>query len=441
MTKQKSNNFGERLFAEGVSVSNDSRQTGLNNNDLIIGSSSSGKTGTYIFQMLLNPHGSYIVSDTKGRLCRLFGDYLKAKGYKVSVLDFVRPSQSIAYNPLSYIGRKEDGSLIEKDVKKLASDIVPSLDKEEPFWEKAAMRYITMLIAYVLEALPENHHCMSSVVRFHEAFNEGKGRILLEEWAECHPDSLAARKYSEMSETHTAEKMWLSIMEFANESLDPFSYKEYEPIFGIHEGIDFASLGDEKTVLFINSSDNDTSFHILSNILFSQALQNLIEKADMTEDGRLPVPVRLIMDDFASGPMIRDFDNVISVIRSRDISVSIIIQSISQLWTKYSEHMGTTIINNCDHILYLAGHDLQTARYMSAYIDRTPNTVLNLPRQSAVFIEDGAKARIVTKLTPYSVDVKSLLEKLERAEGISSSDSDKGITGNNDSTGGNGYEK
>lgn len=414
MKKMTTSTYGERMFAQGISVSNNTRETGLNNNDLIIGGTGSGKTGGYIFQSLLNPHGSLIVSDTKGQLCRMFGDYLRCKGYQVRVLDFVRPEKSIAYNPLSYIGYDKRKGYKEKDIKKLATIIMPKLDSKDPFWERAASRYIAMLIGYVLEALPKSEHTMRSVVTLHEQFMGGKGRKLLQSWAHIHPEKFSSRKYTEMSESYNAEKMWLSIMEFANEALDPFSYVEYDAIFAHAKGVDIEELGKTKTVLFVNSSDNDTSFHVLSNLFYTQALQNLLLAADNKENGSLDVPVRMILDDFAASPKIEDFDNIISVIRSRNISVSIIIQSISQLWSKYSKDMGSTIINNCDHILYLAGHDPETADYISRYIDKTSNTVLTLPRNSAVLITDGEKPRIVAKLKPYSVDIQTLVKEAQK---------------------------
>lgn len=403
--------MNERILADGIKVSNNTRETGLNNNDLIIGGSGSGKTGGYIFQALLNPTGSYVVSDTKGQLQRIFGDYLQEKGYKVKVLDFVRPEKSVSYNPLDYVGYGKHNQYSEKEVKKLANIIMPKLDDKDPFWEKAATRYLCMIIGYVLEALPENQHNFKEVVAFHQEMLGGRGRELIQQWAELHPGKFSSRMFKSMRESYNAEKMWYSIMEFANEALDPFSYKEYNHIFGESHGISISEISHEKTVLFINCSDNDTSFHVLSHVFFAQALQQLLSEADSKDDGRLDIPVRIIMDDFAAGPRIEDFDNIISVIRSRDISVSVIIQSISQLRSKYSKEMGNTIINNCDHILYLSGHDPETADYISKYIDKKPGTVLTLPRENAVLITDGEKARVVTKIKPYAVDVRSLIKK------------------------------
>ena len=397
----KKNLIGERIFAPGVTVSNNTRLTGLNNNDLIIGGSGSGKTGGYIYNLLLNPYGSMIVSDTKGLLHRIFSRYLKEKGYRVQVLDFVNPEKSIGYNPLRYIRQNKFGEYNEADIMKLANIIMPKLDAEEPFWEKAAARYICMLIGYVLEYAPEEEQTMTSVCEIHRRMLSSSGRVKFEKWAMENPHCFAARKYKQMAGSAEAEKMWKSIMEFVNEGLDVFDYIEYEPIWEGEDSINIAELGHEKTVIFVNSSDNDTSMHTLVNLFQTQAMQVLLAEADKMEDGRLPIPCRLILDDFASSARIENFDNLISIIRSREISVSIIIQSLSQLNNMYSVHRANTILNNCAHVLYLSGKDQDTMQYVANYLNQTVHSVLKLPRDKAVFIEEGATARIVSKLVPY----------------------------------------
>lgn len=393
--------FGKRIFAENVQVSNNMRETGSNNNDLIIGSSRSGKTGGYIYNMLLNPSESYVVSDTKGQLSKMFGPYLESLGYKVLLLDFVNPGNGNGYNPLMYVRRHKNGRIYERDIKKIATFMTPSLDSKDPYWEKAACRYIILLMGYVLESLPLIEQNLYSVVKMHRVVQEGIGMDIINDWCKEHPNTFTAGKYNEVVPLKTAEKTWACVMDFASEILEPFGYAEYKSIFAGKNCVDIKAIGREKTVLFINVSDNDTSFHCIANVFNIQLLQALIEEADSHDDGRLDVPVRIILDDFAAGPAISDFDNIISVIASREISVSIIIQSISQLYSKFTPDKAKTIINNCDHILYLAGHDLDTADFIGEYINKTRNTVLNMPKNMQVLIADGHDAMIVPKLVPY----------------------------------------
>lgn len=399
-----------RMFAKDEVVTNNTFESGLNNNDLIIGGPGSGKTGGYIFQALANPSGSMVVSDTKGLLCRIFRKELEEKGYEVQVLDFIHPENSVAYNPLSCVRIKKGGKICDRDIKKIASTLMPVLDSRDPFWEKAATRYISMLISYVFEALPAAERTMVSVVELHRECLQNGALQLIAEFAEDNTDSFTSKKYKELEKSVKAEKMWYSIMEFANEALDPFDYEEFYPIFNDPMGISLKGLGRKKTVLFLNSSDNDPSFHVLCDIFHTQLLQCLIEEADDNENGRLNVPVRIILDDFAASSKIEHFDNIISIIRSRDIYVSVIVQSLSQLTSKYSEPEKTTIINNCDHILCLTCTDIDTAQFLGFHMNRTPHTITCLPLNKAILLTTGQEPRIVDKLTPYKRELISTLE-------------------------------
>lgn len=404
--------YGTRKLANGVEISNNTFETGLNNNDLIIGGSGSSKTGSVVFNLLLNPCGSLVVSDTKGLLYRRFANYLEKEGYKVLNIDFITPTNGIGYNPLDYVRKDDNGNLIESDIKKLANTLMPRLDKDEPFWEKAATRYICMLIGFVLEALPPEEQNMISVLRLHREILNGSGMGMLKRWSNENRDSYCAKKFREMNGTAVAEKTWACITEFANEGLEFFSYNDLYPIFGSENRVNLRQIGNEKTVLFLKGSDNDTSFHILSTIFFNQLLQVLIESADNNLDGRLKVPTRIILDDFAASAAIEDFDNVISIIRSRDISVSVIIQSMSQLKRKYSEEEANSILNNCDHILYMAGKDYETSKLIANYLNKPIPLILNLPKSQAVLISSGEGGRIVDKLRAYHV-CKEIADRLD----------------------------
>ena len=148
-------NPGFRILADGVTVSNDTRVTGLNNNDLIVGPSCAGKTGGYVIPNIQNISGSMVVSDTKNQLYRKFSSQLKKKGYDVKVIDFVNPHKSCCYNPLANIRRYPDGTFREQDVLTLANSLIKSTaDDKEPIWHMSARSYIAFLICYCLEELP-----------------------------------------------------------------------------------------------------------------------------------------------------------------------------------------------------------------------------------------------------------------------------------------------
>ena len=154
-------------------------------------------------------------------------------------------------------------------------------------------------------------------------------------------------------------------------------------------------------VLFLNISDTDRTFDPIVNIFYLQALQTLCAEADELEDGRLKVPVRIIMDDFANSARIENFDKLISVIRSREISVSLILQSMTQIRSMYEE-AANTIIDNCDHILYLGTQNLETAEFIGTRAYKTPEKILCMPADSAYLLEKGRPAELVKKIKPYS---------------------------------------
>ena len=341
------------------------------------------------------------MSDTKRQLKKRFGKTLQAKGYKVYTLDLVEPEKSGRYNPLSYIRKNKDGSYREKDIVTLSRVICPMLDKKEPVWDMCAQNYMEFLIGFCLEAESDKDHNLIRVAELHRMYNQPNGDIPFLEWVMDHPESFAAKKYTEMKANQKADKMWASIMGFVNSDLEPFCYKEAEKLFG-GNGINIEDLGRDKTVLFINVSDTDRAFDCIVNIFYTQALQVLCAEADANADGKLAVPVRMILDDFAASACIPDFDKLMSVIRSRDISVSIILQSLSQLDTLYDRAMSLTIINNCDNILYLGGKDMETANFVANFAGKTPEAILSMPKDKAYLIRTGEKARLVQKITPYS---------------------------------------
>ncbi len=393
---------GIRILANGITITNDTRVSGLNNNDMIIGSSGTGKTGGYVIPNIQNITGSMVVSDTKGQLSKRFTKELKAKGYQVYTLDLVNPLKSCGYNPLHGIRRYANGKYREQDVLTIANNLMPMLDKNEPFWEKAAAGYLAFLIAYCLETLRPDEQNMVSICKLHQAYIKPGGDLSFIQWTERNPDSFATKKFRQIRAGTAADKMWSSIMEFANRALEPFEFEEARAIFETHKPFEISNLGRKKTVLFLNVSDTDRTFDRLVNIFYTQALQILCSEADGNPDGRLKVPVRIIMDDFASSARIPDFDKVISVIRSREISVSLILQSMTQLESMYTHAEATTILNNCDHLLYLGSQDDQTADFIAHKAYKTPETILCMPHDKAILMTNGEKAVMVDKIKPYS---------------------------------------
>ena len=395
--------YGFRCLGATERVSNDTFVTGQNNHDMIVGPSGSGKTGGYVVPNLQDPFESLLVIDTKSSLCRKFGRPLAEKGFKVHILDFVNPEKSTCgYDPLSYIRVDKDGDVSQKDIMSLSTLMVPQMDEKDPYWSQSARKYISMLIAYVMEILPEKDRNMRAVVDIHKECCCGNMKKIFGETSIDCPDTMFSGMYKMVEPLRESDRTWACVTDFASVALAPFDVKEMDEIFVKKEAFDFKQLGEEKSVLFINISDIDRTYDTVLNVIYSQGLNNLIDLADENEDGRLNVPVRFIMDDFTSGAPIENFDNIISVIRSRDISVSLIIQSLSQLNSRYGRDEAKTILNNCDHILYLGSNDIDTLRYMSSRLNVAEHIVERLPKEKAYLFSSGKGAKMIDKMPPYS---------------------------------------
>ena len=366
------NNNSTRILSQNSKVSNNTWKTHVNNNDLIVGTSGGGKTRSYVIPNIIHSEDNLIVTDTKGNLCNHYAEYLKNKGYKVINLDFTDVENTPwGYNPLSYIRetkqqylRDEGNYYNEQDVKKLAAAICP-VQSKEPYWDMAAQMYLESFILYVLNCLPEDQHNLCEIYYMLSNMNGDELGILFEDECALHPKSSFAMKYATIKNNFGAEKMSASIIGILAQHMDAIAARGMLHLYTAERQVDFQDFLHDKTVLFLNVSDSDRSQDALVNIFYTQALQFFMNAADRQPDSRLTIPIRFILDDFSTNSNIPDFDNIISVIRSREIYTSLIVQSISQLQGRYGKEKAQTIINNCDHILYLGGNDPATTDYFA----------------------------------------------------------------------------
>jgi len=388
-------NYGSRIVAEGVELDNNTFVTGLNNNDIIIGTSGCGKTMGYVIPNILHTTDSFICVDTKGSIYNRTKASLKKRGYRVELLDFKTPDNStLGYSPFDYVRMYDDGSFNELDIKSITDVVNPiSLDLKDPFWQQSAGEYMQWAISYMLSFLPENEHTMDSVLTLINSISSSEFDNMVQESEYDEPSGLAARLGRTILDTkHGAEKMYNSILGILRSNLGRINAKELNKLYLSKKRVNFADLGREKTALFVNISDTDRSLDSLLNLFYSQALQSLVNSADNDyEDNRLRVPTRLILDDFASNFVIPSFDNIISVIRSRDIYVSVIIQSLSQLNSMYGRDKAATILNNCDCQIYLGGQDVETGQYFATKCNKTVETILYMPLNQLYLFVRGQK--------------------------------------------------
>jgi len=390
-----------RILAADVMMSNDTWQTGLNNNDLIIGTSGCGKTRGYVKPNILRCNESMIIADTKGSIRADVEPHLRKNGYKIINMDFKDCYLSDGYNPLDYIrfdaARDKHN---EQDIMTVAACIVPQVDPRDPFWQLAARMYIEAMISYALECLPEEEHNMLSVFRLFSEMNTFKFRHLFNELAVLNPDSFAVNRYNTFKSSDKAERMYESIRAIIAQNLSVMTFDGVKSMFRKPDRIRFEQLGEKKMAVFLNISDTDRSADKLVNLFYTQALHALCNHADKSPGSRLKIPVRFVLDDFAANAYIPDFDKIISVIRSREISVSIILQSISQLEALYGHAKAMTIINNCDNLLYLGGSDAETARHIGIKSNKTTTSILNMGLGDAWLFTRGSEPRQVRKFVP-----------------------------------------
>lgn len=411
-----------RILAAGREACSETRRTGLNNNDVIVGPSGSGKTRGYVEPNILQCAGSMVVTDTKGMLYGELGGVLQQEGCRVRCLDLADPALSPSgYNPLEYVGYdRASGRSREQDILTLAACLVPVENQRDPFWELAARVYAESAIAYVLECLPRKEQHLGSVARLLGEMGRGGhyGR-LIRELAELDPGSFAVSRYRLYgSMAADAERTHACIMGILGQKLSALSSCGAQSLYTAPDRVDIRSLGKTKTALFLNVSDTDGSMYGLANVFYTQALHVLCRLADRSgPEHRLPVPVRFILDDFASNVRIPDFGRIISVIRSRGISVSIIIQSVSQLEGMYGHTGAMTVMDNCDHCLYLGGQDPATAKYMGIKANRTASAMLAMGLDDAWLFTRGAPPEQVKKYDLRSHPKYRLLPEYRREHG------------------------
>lgn len=365
------------IVADGAYFSLDCYETKRNNNALIVGASGTGKTRSIVIPNLLQATGSYIVCDPKGVLFREYGDYLRSCGYVVKCLDFIHPQESDHYNPFSYLHTTQD-------IVKMADMIVRHSESkyQDPFWDEAAAILTASLIGYLKFYQPEecqNLETLISLINIGRR-NEYGGETsldLLMKRVECeHPGCWVETQYKKAAVA--AEKTWNSMLITMSSKLRNFDTEELNQMLA-RDTVDIPSIGQRKTALFVTVSDTDRSMDTLVNIFFSQAMNELSNYADEHCEGFcLPVPVRFILDDFATNCNIVQFPRMISAIRSRGISAMLMIQAESQLAKGYGDD-ADTIISNCDTYCYLGGTDLDTARNIAERVDEPLKKVLYMP--------------------------------------------------------------
>ncbi len=361
-----------KLLTQNVSIGYNAKLHRRNFNTLVVGGSGAGKTRFYAKPNIMQANTSFVVLDPKGEILRDTGGLLKAKGYEVRVLDLINMERSDRYNPFKYIESDND---VQRLVTNLFKSTTPKgSQSNDPFWDTAASMLLLSLIFYLkYEAPPEeqNFPMVMELLRAGDIDeeNEAAGSALDDLFAMLETDNPAhiALKYYKAYRSGSAKTL-KSIQITLAARLEKFNLESLATLTSTDE-LDLQSLGEKKVALFAIIPDNDTSFNFLVSILYTQLFQQLFFVADHKHGGALPVHVHFLMDEFANVSLPDDFDKILSVMRSRGVSVSIILQNLAQLKALF-EKQWESIVGNCDEFVYLGGNEQSTHKYVSELLGK-----------------------------------------------------------------------
>ena len=381
------------LAAQGCEYSLDDRWTFTNNNVLVLAASGYGKTTTIVTPNIYTAVGSMFVCDPKGSLYKRFAKFFRRKGYKVRCIDFKNPERSDGYNPMDYIHSSQD---ILKLANYFLSNERTARSHADPFWEQSAVMLLASLIALQWERGAEDINISTILDFLLKGGRNGDGYIeedknsqlsrIFDEHEKHFPGSYACEwfKLANVSAGRTYDSIRISLAM----PLARLESKELREMMQ-RGGFDFTAVAKKKTIVFVSVSDTERSMDTLVNLFFEQAMNELCDYADEEcEDGRLPIPVRFFLDDFATNCHIEEFPRMIASFRSRAISVVLMLQAESQLTERYGED-ARTIISNCSTYIYMGGNDIETARSVGFRCDCPAQDVLNMSTDKCWVIRTG----------------------------------------------------
>lgn len=366
--KYKQNpNSANKLLTQNVSIGYNAKKHRRNLNTLVCGGSGAGKTRFFCKPNIMQCNTSFVILDPKGEILRDTGYLLERNGYEVKVLDLINMWKSHCYNPFIYLKNDND---VQKLVTNLFKSTTPKgSQSNDPFWDTAASMLLLALIFYLKYEAPEDEQNFTMVMEMLRAGQiEDEDSpipstldILFNNLELKNPNHIAVKYYKDY---HSGSAKTLKSIQITLASrLEKFNLESLASLTQTDE-LELDMIGEKKVALFALIPDNDTSFNFLVSILYTQLFQQLFYIADHKYNGSLPVPVHFVMDEFANVSLPDDFDKILSVMRSRGVSVSIILQNLAQLKALF-EKQWESIIGNCDEFLYLGGNEQSTHKYVS----------------------------------------------------------------------------
>lgn len=366
------NRESNKLLTQNVRIGLNGRKHRRNLNVLVCGGSGAGKTRFYCKPNIMQGNTSYVILDPKGEILRDTGKLLESKGYEIKVLDLINMEKSHCYNPFVYIHSDND---VQKLVNNLFKSTTPKgAQSQDPFWDTAASMLLKALIFYLKYEAPEdeqNFPMVMEMLRAGEVREDDEDYIspldnLFYDLELKEPEHIAVKFYNNYKKG--AGKTLKSIQITLAARLEKFDLQSLAALTATDE-LTLRSLGEKKVALFALIPDNDTSFNFIVSMLYTQLFQQLFYIADREYKGSLPMHCHFVMDEFANVSLPDDFDKILSVMRSRGVSVSIILQNMAQLKVLF-EKQWESIVGNCDTFLYLGGNEQSTHKYVSELLGK-----------------------------------------------------------------------
>ena len=366
------NKAANKILTQNVAIGLDGRKHRRNLNILCCGGSGSGKTRFFAKINVMNANTSFVCLDPKGELLRDTGSLLEAKGYDIKVIDLINMEKSHCYNPFVYLRNDND---IQRLVTNLFKNTTPKgSQSQDPFWDQAAQMLLLALVFYLhYEAPPDeqNFPMVMEMIRAAEVREDNEDfqsplDELFDRLEMRNPEHIALKYYRNY---HSGSAKTLKSIQITLVSrLEKFNLDSLASITQTDE-MELWTLGEKKTAVFALIPDNDSSFNFIIGMLYTSMFQQLYYQADVIHGGRLPVHVHFVMDEFANVALPDEFDKLLATMRSREISVSIIIQNLAQLKALF-EKQWESIVGNCDEFLYLGGNEQSTHEYVSKLLGK-----------------------------------------------------------------------
>ena len=362
------------ILSQNMRLGLNAKKHRRNLNVLVVGGSDAGKTRFYAKPNLMQCNTSFIVADPKGEMLRSIAPLLIENGYDIKVFNLIEPENSDGYNPFVYIRK-------DKDVIKLISNLIQNTtpknaSQNDPFWEKSEIALDSALMLYLLHEAPPEEQTFemlmflienaATVEDEDESGYQSPVDILFQGLEDEKPEHIAVRQYKIFKQA--SGKTAKSILISAAVRLAAFNLPEIAKMTS-YDNLDIGTLGERKRAIFCVIPDNDNSFNYLVGMLYTQAFQALYFNADNNHGGELPIPVHIVMDEFANVALPDNFERILATMRSRRISVSIIIQNMAQLKALFKDSW-ENITGNCDTLLYLGGNEQSTHEYISKMLGK-----------------------------------------------------------------------